>query len=114
MAPKNDEHSSGGYGSSPHMKTVALSILVMGISIAIVIVIWAWFGYIGPKFSTQVMKEQQTTLRQQYGLPPTPPVSAEEAEVPPSERGLGAANGTSTASSTTTVNNTNSTISKTG
>jgi len=33
------------------------------------------------------MKEQQTALRQQYGLPPTPPVGAEEAEVPPSERG---------------------------
>ena len=83
-----NEGSSGSYGSSPHMKTVAWSILIMGISLAIVILIWAWFGYIGPKFSDQVLREQQSTLRQQYGLPPTPPVSPGEAEIPPSERGL--------------------------
>ncbi len=78
--------STGGYHSK-EMKVVAWSILVMGISLAIVIVLWASFGYIGPKFSDEVMREQQANLREQYGLPPAPIVTEEEAEIPPSLRG---------------------------
>ncbi|HKU50497.1 MAG TPA: hypothetical protein VJP79_11135 [Nitrososphaera sp.] len=84
------EAAQGGGGGGYYgrdMKIVALSILVMGISLAIVIMLWASFGHIGPKFSDQVLKEQQTTLRDQYGLPPAPPVSEDEAETPPSLRG---------------------------
>src|SRR5581483_3887202 len=56
--------SEGGYGNSPHMRTIAWSILVMGISIAIVILLYVWFGWeAGSNFSNGVMKEQQTTLR---------------------------------------------------
>jgi len=81
--------SEGGYGNSPHMKTIALCILVMGISIAIVIVLYAWFGYEpGSNFSNGVMKQQQTTLREQYGLPPLPEVTPKQAEIPPSMRNL--------------------------
>ena len=76
----------GGYGSSPHMRTVALSILIMGVSLAIVIVLWAWFGWLGPTFSDDVMREQQKTLREQYGLEPLPDISEEQAKIPPSLR----------------------------
>jgi hypothetical protein len=79
-------HDEGGYG--PHMKTVALAILVMGVSLALVIVLWVGFGWIGPKFSDEVLREQQTMLRDQYGLEPLPTITEEEAQIPPSLRDL--------------------------
>ncbi|HLG36548.1 MAG TPA: hypothetical protein VI338_00300 [Nitrososphaera sp.] len=82
----NHETAEGGYYSK-EMKVVALSILVMGISLAIVMVLWAWFGHIGPRFSDEVLLNQQKELRDQYGLPPAPPVTEEEAQIPPSLRG---------------------------
>lgn len=45
-------------------KTVAWSILVMGISLALVI--WAWIGRIGPTYSVDVLSRQQAILRRQY------------------------------------------------
>lgn len=79
----------GGYGSSPHMRTVAWSILVMGVSLAIVIVLYIGFGWMpGSNFSNEVMKDQQEELREQYGLPPTEELTAKEAEIPPSLRDL--------------------------
>jgi hypothetical protein len=81
------EAPEGGY--SPHMKTVAWSVLAMGISLAIVIVLWVWFGYIGPKFSDEVLRQQQETLREEYGFEPLPEITPEEAETPPSLRNLG-------------------------
>ena len=80
------EAAEGGYG--PHMKTVAWSILVMGISLALVIVLWVWFGWIGPTFSDDVLREQQSTLREQYGFEPLPEITEEEAQIPPSLRDL--------------------------
>ena len=82
----NHETPEGGYYSKD-MKIVALSILVMGISLAIVIVLWAWFGHIGPRFSDEVLLDQQVDLRAKYGLPPAPPVTEDEAQIPPSLRG---------------------------
>lgn len=79
-------HDEGGYG--PHMKTVALAILVMGVSLTLVIVLWVGFGWIGPKFSDEVLREQQTMLRDQYGLEPLPEITEEEAQIPPSLRDL--------------------------
>lgn len=70
------------------MTGVAWTILVMGISLAIIILLWGWFGYIGPKFSDSVMRQQQTNLREQYGLPPAPHISEQQAQVPPSLRNL--------------------------
>jgi hypothetical protein len=75
----HQEKSEGGY----HMTTVAACILVMGISLAIVILLWAWFGYIGPKFSDSVMRHQQETLRAQYGFEPLPQITEEDAKIPP-------------------------------
>lgn len=94
----------GGYGSSPHMKTVALSILVMGVSLAIVILLWVSFGYIGPSFSSNRLLDQQAQLREQYGLPPQPPVPKNLLEVPPSERGLGGSTAATAGVNTTTTN----------
>jgi hypothetical protein len=70
------------------MTGVAWSILVMGISLAVIFLLWVFFGHIGPKFSDGVLKQQQQTLRNQYGLPPAPTVTPEQAEIPPSLRNL--------------------------
>jgi plastocyanin len=70
------------------MRGVALGILVMGISLAIIIVLWATIGYQGPDFSTQVMERQQEMLHEQYGLPPPPELSPEMLQVPPSLRSV--------------------------
>ncbi len=78
------EAAEGGYG--PHMKTVAWSILVMGLSLAVVIILWGWFGWIGPKFSDEVLRNQQEDLREQYGLKPLPRITEQQAEIPPSLR----------------------------
>jgi len=51
------------------MKGVALSILVMGISIGIIIIAYVVFGHIGPSFSAERINTQQADLRQEYGLP---------------------------------------------
>ncbi len=84
-------HDEEGKGYSPHMRGVALGILVMGVSLAAIIILWATIGYIGPDFSTQVMERQQAWLHEQYGLPPVQELSPEMLEVPPSLRGVTAA-----------------------
>jgi len=96
-SPHSHNEESKGY--SPHMRGVALGILVMGVSLAAIIILWATIGYIGPDFSTQVMERQQTWLNEQYGLPPLPELSPEMLEVPPSlrnvaQQGQGGANQT--------------------
>ena len=78
------EASEGGYGL--RMKTVAWSMLVMGLSLAVVIILWGWFGWIGPKFSDEVLRNQQEDLREQYGLKPLPRITEQQAEIPPSLR----------------------------
>jgi plastocyanin len=96
-SPHSHNEESKGY--SPHMRGVALGILVMGVSLAAIIILWATIGYIGPDFSTQVMERQQTWLHEQYRLPPLPELSPEMLEVPPSlrnvaQQGQGGANQT--------------------
>ncbi len=78
------DKSSGGY----QMTGVAWSILVMGMSLAIIFLLWMWFGYIGPKFSDEVLLDQQAALREQYGFEPLPDITPEEAQIPPSLRNL--------------------------
>jgi plastocyanin len=56
-------------------KTVAWSILIMGISLAAVVILWAWIGYIGPTYSREILITQQKILRQHYGLPPRPAIT---------------------------------------
>jgi plastocyanin len=85
-SPASHDEESKGY--TPHMRGVALGILVMGISLAAVIVLWVTIGYQGPDFSTQVMERQQELLHEQYGLPPPPELSPEMLQVPPSLRSV--------------------------
>jgi hypothetical protein len=91
----SDATSGGGY-SSPHMRGVALGVLVIGVSLALVTVLWLTIGYQGPGYSTRAMEDQQARLRDMYGLPAQPEISPELLEVPPSLR-----NGTSTANTIT-------------
>ena len=106
-SPHSDNEGNKGY--SPHMRGVALGILVMGVSLAVIIILWIGFGHIGPAFSTQIMQQQQESLRKQYGLPPESQLSPKELEVPPSLRNIAAStNASSTgtnASSTGTTGN---------
>lgn len=78
------DKTPGGY----QMTGVAWSVLVMGISLAIIFLLWMWFGYIGPAFSDEVLLQQQATLREQYGFEPLPEITTEEAQIPPSIRDL--------------------------
>jgi hypothetical protein len=84
----------------------------MGVSLAAIVIIYISFGHIGSSFSTGVMKQQQEELRERYGLPPLPPVSPEEAEIPPSLRGItttAAANDTESGNATAAATSTNAT-----
>jgi hypothetical protein len=107
VSSHKDDDKQSGY----RLTGVAWSILVMGVSLAVIVIIYISFGHIGSSFSTGVMKQQQEELRERYGLPPLPPVSPEEAEIPPSLRGItttAAANdtesGNATAAATTSTN----------
>ena len=93
MNSKGAEPGSKGYGSG--MKGVALAILVMGISIALVVVMWTWFGRIGSSFSAERMLHQQAELREKYWLPPQPPVPQNLLDIPPSLRNITQANASS-------------------
>jgi hypothetical protein len=64
----NHEKETGSQGYH-NLTIVAWSILVMGISLAAVILLWIWFGHIGPSFSSDTLAEQQRILRKQFGLP---------------------------------------------
>jgi hypothetical protein len=108
VSSHKDDDKQSGY----RLTGVAWSILVMGVSLAAIVIIYISFGYIGPSFSTGVMEQQQEELRERYGLPPLPPVSPEEAEIPPSLRDItttAAANdtesGNATAAAATTSTN---------
>ena len=94
MSNHPDEKSSAGYGN---LIPVAWSILVMGISLAIVIVLYVWFGYLGPSFSEDVLVKQQTDLRERYDLPPQEVITDPEVLLtPPSMRGLNGENNSAT------------------
>jgi plastocyanin len=96
--------------------TVGKSILVMGISLAIVVILWAWIGHIGPTYSADTLNHQQAILRQSYGLPPKPIISDPKIlQTPPSLRDIAGntANGANTTSVTKT-SATNATMTSTG
>jgi len=62
---RREESSSGRRRLSP----VVASILVMGISLTLVVVLWLWIGHIGPTYSANLLIKQQEKLRAQFGLP---------------------------------------------
>lgn len=68
---------------------VAWTILVMGLSLAAVIVMYAWFGHMGSTFSADTLQRQQQALRRLYGLSYRPIITDPKIlQTPPSERGL--------------------------
>jgi plastocyanin len=90
---KKEDH--GGYGN---LTGVAWSILVMGLSLAAVIILWVWFGYIGPTFSEDVLANQQAVLREHFGLPALETSdNPETLQTPPSLRTVGQGQQTATA-----------------
>jgi hypothetical protein len=83
MSKHQDEMSS----YSQHMRGVALSLLVMGLSLTGIIIAYVSFGHLGPKYSEQVLVSQQASLRKEFGLPPRSVVTNESLLlVPPSLR----------------------------
>ena len=78
-----------GPSYSSHMSGVALSLLVMALSLVAVIIAYEAFGHVGPKFSADLLVKQQAALRKQYGLPPKPVITNDSLLlVPPSLRNI--------------------------
>jgi plastocyanin len=102
-------HEKEGQSGYQNLTGVAWSILVMGLSLAAVIILWVWFGYIGPTFSEDVLANQQRTLRETFGLPVTETIDDPAVlQTPPSLRNANQSQESSTANSnsTTTTNDT--------
>jgi hypothetical protein len=79
--------SASSYSSN--MRGVALSILVMGLALVVIIIAYVSFGHIGPKFSADLLVKQQASLRRQYSLPPKPVITNDtELLIPPSLRSI--------------------------
>jgi plastocyanin len=114
MCAHHEKEAQGGYGN---LTGVAWSILVMGLSIAAVIILWVWFGYIGPTFSEDVLANQQRILRENFGLPIQGTVDDPEIlQTPPSLRNVSqgqqattANNDSATSSTSTNATTTNAT-----
>jgi hypothetical protein len=107
MCAHHEKEDHGGYGN---LTGVAWSILVMGLSLAAVIILWVWFGYIGPTFSEDVLANQQAILREHFGLPALETSdNPETLQTPPSLRNINqgqqtATAGNASASAATTTN----------
>jgi len=101
------------------IKDYGIPLGVMAISLVIIYILWASFGYIGPSFSNQVLSNQQETLREKYHLPSLENEGGRgESEVPPSLREVMRSNATQTSTSQNsqskmaTQSSTNTTISE--
>lgn len=95
-AHHDKEVEGGGYNN---LTAVAWSILVMGLSLAAVIVLWVWFGHIGPTYSSDTLAKQQESLRAQYHLPFRPVITDSKVlQTPPSLRNLTGNNNSTTSS----------------
>lgn len=114
MCAHHEKEAQGGYGN---LTGVAWSILVMGLSLAAVIILWVWFGYIGPTFSEDVLANQQRILRENFGLPIQGTIDDPEIlQTPPSLRNASqgqqattANNDSAISATTTTATTTNAT-----
>ena len=54
----------GGSSYSSHMRGVALSLLVMGLSLVTIIIAYESFGHVGPKFSADLLVKQQASAKE--------------------------------------------------
>ena len=86
---EKEQHKEEGEGYQNRLIPVAWAILLMGISLAVVILLYVWIGQVGPSYSSDTLQRQQQELRQQYGLPYKAAVTDPKMlQTPPSERGL--------------------------
>ncbi len=69
---------------------------IIAMSLVIVYILWATFGYIGPSFSNNVLTNQQEMLREKYKLPPVEEETGASSEIPPSLREVMESNTTKT------------------
>jgi hypothetical protein len=75
--------------------SLGLCFIVMGLSLAVIYLLWASFGYIGPSFSSDMVNTQQSILREEYGLPKQPVITDPAIlQIPPSLRELNMKNNT--------------------
>ena len=89
--------------------TIGISVIVIGLSLLLIYILWASFGYIGPSFSSDVLNLQQSTLRAQYHLPEEPVITDPTVlQTPPSLRQFLTDNATS-GSTNATSGSTNAT-----
>ncbi|HJT47745.1 MAG TPA: hypothetical protein VJ729_06145 [Nitrososphaeraceae archaeon] len=87
MCAHQQKQQETGYQNN--LIPVAWAILVMGLSLAAVILLYIWIGHIGPTFSSDTLQRQQQALRKQYGLPYEPIVTDPKTiQTPPSLRGI--------------------------
>ena len=84
---------------------------IMAMSLIIVYILWATFGYIGPSFSNDVLTNQQEMLREKYNLPPLEEETGEANEIPPSLREVMESNTTETSNLQPSTTNTTTTTS---
>ncbi len=75
MSATHDKEQREVAEHQKHLIPVAWAILVMRLSLATVILLYAWIDHIGPSFSSDVLQNQQQKLRQQYGLPYRPVIT---------------------------------------
>ena len=79
--------------------SLGLCFIVMGLSLAVIYLLWASFGHIGPSFSSDMVNKQQSTLRADYGLPKQPVITDPAIlQTPPSLRELNMKNNTNSTS----------------
>jgi hypothetical protein len=72
-----------------YKSSVAVSMIVMALSIIAVVILWATIGHIGPTYSSDVMSQQRRRLRQHYGLPAEPLITnLKILQIPPSLRSV--------------------------
>lgn len=89
METNHKKHSSPYHYEDNYLVPVAWAILVMGSSLAVIVVLWSSIGYIGSSYSADKLIEQQVALRDQYDLPPRPVITdPNELETPPSLRSI--------------------------
>ena len=100
------------------IKDYGIPLGIMAISLVVIYILWASFGYIGPSFSNEVLSNQQETLREKYNLSSsTGEDNSVTSEIPPSLREVMESNRTPTSTSqnnqttTTTQSSTNTTMS---
>jgi plastocyanin len=100
------------------IKDYGIPLGIMAISLVVIYILWASFGYIGPSFSNGVLSNQQETLREKYNLSSsTGEDNSITSEIPPSLREVMESNRTPTSTSqnnqttTTTQSSTNTTMS---